>query len=243
MHLLRAQSGGTSFPVPAGEAGRVALTLDEETVELLIATGFAEVWLAREGHSGKIFINFLNKIELPLVYALYGAMLAGVDGVLVGAGNPEGLPAICSRLADHRAVTRSVSMLYREAGEHFDIALDPAQVAHGRLARSPLKRPAFLAIASLQDLVQALAQSSTEAPDGFIVEHHTAGGHNANPAGPLSETTWGSRSTAGRTSPTSTRSARSESRSGSPADMAAAGDCRAPSKPGPRASRSDRSSL
>ena len=185
MHLLRAQSGGTSFPMPADEGGRVALTLDEETVELLIATGFAEVWLAREGHAGKIFINFLNKIELPLVYALYGAMLAGVDGVLVGAGNPEGLPAICSRLAEHRAVSRSVSILYREAGEHFDIAFDPAQVAHGRLARSPLKRPAFLAIASLQDLVQALAQSSTEAPDGFIVEHHTAGGHNANPAGPL----------------------------------------------------------
>ena len=38
---------------------------------------------------------------------------------------------------------------------------------------------------SLQDLVQVLAESASEAPDGFIIEHHTAGGHNANPVGPL----------------------------------------------------------
>ena len=50
----------------------------------MIATGFAEVWLAKEGHDGKIFINFLNKIDLPLIYIMYGAMLAGVDGVIVG---------------------------------------------------------------------------------------------------------------------------------------------------------------
>ena len=28
-------------------------------------------------------------------------------------------------------------------------------------------------------------QSRTEPPDGFIIEHHTAGGHNAGPQGPL----------------------------------------------------------
>ena len=49
----------------------------------------------------------------------------------------------------------------------------------------PLEWPAFLAIASLEELVKALAESDTEAPDGFIIEHHTAGGHNANPVGPL----------------------------------------------------------
>ncbi len=33
------------------------------------------------------FINFLKKVELPLVYTMYGAMLANVDGVIIGAGN------------------------------------------------------------------------------------------------------------------------------------------------------------
>jgi len=58
-------------------------------------------------------------------------------------------------------------------------------VADGKLAQNPLPRPAFLAIVSLQNLVLALAQSPSGAPDGFVIEHHTAGGHNAGPQGPL----------------------------------------------------------
>jgi NAD(P)H-dependent flavin oxidoreductase YrpB (nitropropane dioxygenase family) len=58
-------------------------------------------------------------------------------------------------------------------------------VAGGALAKEPLRRPAFLAIVSLEDSVRALAQSQSEAPDGFIIEHHTAGGHNAGPQGPM----------------------------------------------------------
>jgi NAD(P)H-dependent flavin oxidoreductase YrpB (nitropropane dioxygenase family) len=116
---------------------------------------------------------------------MYGAMLAGVDGVIVGAGNPDGLPAICSSLANHEAVNIDLSVLYREPGEVFYVPFDPRLVADGRLAQKSLRRPAFLAIASLENLAKALAQSQSEAPDGFIIEHHTAGGHNAGPQGPL----------------------------------------------------------
>jgi hypothetical protein len=35
------------------------LQLDPTVIELLIVTGFAEVWLAREEHSGAIFMNLL----------------------------------------------------------------------------------------------------------------------------------------------------------------------------------------
>jgi NAD(P)H-dependent flavin oxidoreductase YrpB (nitropropane dioxygenase family) len=185
MQMVQPQNGHRAIPLPVHNAEPVALTLDEEIIELLIATAFAEVWLAKEGHAGRIFINFLNKIELPLVYAMYGAMLAGVDGVIVGAGNPDGLPAIRTRLANHTAVTNDLSVLYREVGEIFTVPFDPRQVAGGKLAQAPLRPPAFLAIVSLESLVQALAQSQSEAPDGFIIEHHTAGGHNAGPMGPL----------------------------------------------------------
>ena len=189
-HMLRLPDGRDILPAPlqpatSGTRVPVVLNLEPETVELLIATGFAEVWLARQGHAGRIFINFLHKVELPLIYTMYGAMLAGVDGVIVGAGNPDGLPAVCSHLAQHAAVTSELSVLYRESGEIFQLTFDPRQVAEGRLAQNPLARPAFLAIVSLENLVQALAQSQTEAPDGFIIEHHTAGGHNAGPQGPL----------------------------------------------------------
>ncbi len=184
MLVPRSATGGATFSPTPSDAAPVPLHLDTDLVELLIATGFAEVWLAKEGHSGRVFINFLNKIELPLIYAMYGAMLAGVDGVIVGAGNPEGLPAICSQLARHAPVSRAVSVLYRETGEEFALAFDPRQIADGKLAQTPLTRPAFLAIVSLHDLVEMLAASPSEAPDGFIIEHYTAGGHNANPVGP-----------------------------------------------------------
>ncbi|MFO7633264.1 MAG: hypothetical protein R6W76_12020 [Caldilinea sp.] len=78
MQIVRTHDGRRTFPLPNGSAASVPLKLDDEIIELLIATGFVEVWLAKEGHNGKIFINFLNKIELPLIYVLYGAMLAGV---------------------------------------------------------------------------------------------------------------------------------------------------------------------
>ncbi|KAF0110331.1 MAG: 2-nitropropane dioxygenase [Chloroflexi bacterium] len=183
--IVHGLDGSNVIPLPVQPAAPVALTLDKNIIELLIATGFAEVWLAKEGHDGNIFINFLKKVELPLVYTMYGAMLAGVDGVIVGAGNPDGLPAICSRLVNHQAITIDLSVLYREPGEVFYVPFDPRLVADGKLAQKTLRRPAFLAIASLENLVNSLAHSQSEAPDGFIIEHHTAGGHNAGPQGPL----------------------------------------------------------
>lgn len=185
MQVVHSEDGKTTFAAPNGASEPTPLKLDDSIVELLIATGFAEVWLAKDGHDGNIFINFLNKIDLPLIFVMYGAMLAGVDGVIVGAGNPDGLPAICSQLARHEAVTRSLPVLYAAPGEQFAIAFDPKAVAGGALVQAPLQRPAFLAIASLEELVKALAESASEAPDGFIIEHHTAGGHNANPVGPM----------------------------------------------------------
>ncbi len=183
MHKVRLPDG--SDLVAPSTGAPIALTLAQEAIDLLIVTGFAEVWLAKEGHRGNIFINFLQKIEVPLIYAIYGAMLAGVAGIIVGAGNPDGLPAICSRLAMHQAVASNLSVLYRAAGETFTLTFDPQSVAGGKLAQSPLRRPAFLAIASLENMVRGLAQSPSEAPDGFVIEHHTAGGHNAGPQGPL----------------------------------------------------------
>ncbi|MGA9397125.1 MAG: nitronate monooxygenase [Anaerolineaceae bacterium] len=183
--IVQGPEGNNRFPLLIQPATPVSLTLDENVIELLIATGFSEVWLAKEGHDGIILINFMKKVELPLIYTMYGAMLAGVDGVVVGAGNPDGLPALCSRLVKHEAVNIDLSVMYREPGEVFHVPFEPRQVAEGKLVQIPLLRPAFLAIASLDNLVKFLAESQSEAPDGFVIEHHTAGGHNALPQGPL----------------------------------------------------------
>ncbi|VAW06245.1 Enoyl-[acyl-carrier-protein] reductase [FMN], partial [hydrothermal vent metagenome] len=54
--------------------------------ELLVASNFVEVFLAKEGHPNAVGINFLEKVQVPTIPSLYGAMLAGVDYVLMGAG-------------------------------------------------------------------------------------------------------------------------------------------------------------
>lgn len=183
--LLRALDGSDNIQMPIRPDEPVTLALDMHNIQLLIATGFAEVWLAKEGHQGNIFINFLKKVELPLVYTMYGAMLADVDGVIIGAGNPDGLAANCSQLVNHEKVRIDIQVLYREPGEDFFVPFDPKLVADGKFTLKPLHRPAILAIASLQGLVQTLANSQSKPPDGFIIEHHTAGGHNAGPQGPM----------------------------------------------------------
>jgi len=150
---VRSEKGGTFFEQSTKEDKSVPLKLYDELVELLIAIGFAETWLAKEGHYGKIFMNFLYKIEIPLLFVMYGAMLASVDGIVVGAGNPDGLPAVVERLVNHEKVTKSLPVLYRSNGESYSLSFDPKTIADGKLTRQPIKKPAFLAIASLEELV------------------------------------------------------------------------------------------
>ena len=48
-------------------------------LDLAVLAAFLEVFLAKEGHAGCIGINLLEKIQLPTLPTLYGAMLAGVS--------------------------------------------------------------------------------------------------------------------------------------------------------------------
>src|SRR5690349_15685577 len=81
-------AGGKAHAAPFRPVLRFSLQPPRALVELTIAANFAEVFLAKEGHDGLVGINYLRKIELPIPFACYGAMLAGVDHVLMGAGNP-----------------------------------------------------------------------------------------------------------------------------------------------------------
>jgi len=62
-------------------------------MELMVAANFAEVFLAKEGHQGLVGINLLEKVQLTTLPSLFGAMLADVDYVLMGAGIPRQSPA------------------------------------------------------------------------------------------------------------------------------------------------------
>lgn len=163
---------------------------------LAVVGGFVEVYLAKEGHTGRVGINFLQKVPLPTPAILYGALLAGVDYVLVGAGIPREIPALLDRLVHHERADVPLYVAGAREGDRFEVTFDPARLLDTG-QRSPLRRPRFLAIVSSSTLAASLARNGGRV-DGFIVESHVAGGHNAPPRGRMvlsdtGEPTYGAR--------------------------------------------------
>lgn len=150
-------------------------------VGLTVLANFVEVFLAKEGHDGLVGINFLTKIDLPTLPSLYGAMLAGVDYVLMGAGIPKAIPGILDKLSVGQAVSLKVDVAGANADDSFELSFDPFLI--NKTKQQKLKRPFFLAIVSSSILAQSLSKKASGTVDGFVVEHHSAGGHNAPPRG------------------------------------------------------------
>jgi nitronate monooxygenase len=151
-----------------------------ELVELCLAANFVEVTLAKEGHAHPVGINYLEKIQLPHLPSIYGAMLAGVDYVLMGAGIPSRIPGVLDGLARHEPVSYPLTV---SGGDDATLTFDPRDHLGDDLP--PLFRPAFLAIVASHVLAAALAKRANGRIDGFVVEGPTAGGHNAPPRGKL----------------------------------------------------------
>jgi NAD(P)H-dependent flavin oxidoreductase YrpB (nitropropane dioxygenase family) len=150
-----------------------------------VVANFAEVWLAKEGHSGPVGINLLTKVQMPNLPSLYGAILAGVDVVIMGAGIPREIPGVLDALAEHKPAQLrfEIEGLKREEAEY--LTFDPSSCTSPELRAHPLRRPAFLAVISASSLATTLARKSNGRVDGFIVEGPTAGGHNAPPRGEM----------------------------------------------------------
>src|SRR4029078_8685757 len=70
-----------------------------------VLANFAEVWRAKQGHDGPVGLNLLTKVQMPNMASLYGAMLAGVNVVIMGAGIPREIPGVLDALGEHRPAT------------------------------------------------------------------------------------------------------------------------------------------
>jgi NAD(P)H-dependent flavin oxidoreductase YrpB (nitropropane dioxygenase family) len=132
------------------------------------------------GHEGVVGINLLTKVQLPTAATLCGAILAGVDYVLMGAGVPTHIPGVLEQLTRGEPVDLPLSVTGASSddaasSQHFD----PTPY----LGSQSLRRPRFVGIVSSHVLASALAKRSNGPVDGFVVERPTAGGHNAPPRG------------------------------------------------------------
>lgn len=185
--------GGLPAQAPYKPVPKFTLAPSMMLQRLTVAAHFVEVYLAKTGHDGLVGVNYLRKIELPIPAALYGALLAGADAVLVGAGSPHEIPALVRSLAAHHDGGLDIKVFgLRDDSGRDRVTFSPAGAfagagtasAAGPALRTPLPHPRVLAIVASNDLAAGLAGDPRTRPDGFIVEGPQAGGHNAPPRGP-----------------------------------------------------------
>jgi len=171
--------GGLPDGTPFRPTPRLGLRPNAHRDELTVAANFVEVFLAKQGHRGRIGINYLEKIQMATPAAVYGAMLAGVDTVLMGAGIPTELPQLLNTLSRGEPGVLSVSVAGAPAGEHHTMTYAPPEPGVTTV------RPQFLAIVSATVLAGYLTRDPRTAPDGFVLEGPVAGGHSAPPRGTM----------------------------------------------------------
>jgi nitronate monooxygenase len=166
----------------------------QHLLEACILANYCEVWLAKHNDDsslidGLVGINLLTKVQLPTIASLYGAMLADVDFVLMGAGIPMKVPGILDNLSECQDCEQPIDMVDKSEG--FVLKFSPKEFwkESGRpdLAKA-IKRPNFVPIVASVVLAQSMLKRATgkgptKGINGFVVELNTAGGHNAPPRG------------------------------------------------------------
>ena len=172
--------GGRAPDAPYRNLPMFKQTVSAARLQLTVLANFVEVWLAKEGHDGVVGINLLTKVQMPTLPSLYGAMLAGVDYVLMGAGIPREIPGALDALAEHGATRLRLEVDGDASGRIEELTFDPRE--HWTPGDT-LPRPRFVPIISAHSLAATLARKATGRVDGFVVEGPTAGGHNAPPRG------------------------------------------------------------
>src|ERR1700734_239635 len=102
-------------------------------IELCMVSNFVEVFLAREGHANKVGVNFLEKVQLPHLASLYGAMLAGVGYVLMGAGIPLHIPGVIDNFAAGKPAEYKLAVTGAVTGQDTQMRFDPLDYVDGPL--------------------------------------------------------------------------------------------------------------
>ena len=174
-------AGGKAERTPYLPVPPLEKDIPRELTELCIVANFVEVYLARQGHTNPVGINYLEKIQMAHLPCIYGAMLAGVGYVVMGAGIPLKVPGVFDRYVNHEAAEYAIHVSGSQEGDNVTMRFDPREFMECDLG--PLKRPKFLPIVSSNTLATTMLKKANGRVDGLVIETRTAGGHNAPPRG------------------------------------------------------------
>jgi len=169
--------GGKAEHASYLDTPKPSLTPSQFASQLVVLANFVEVALAKEGNSGLIGVNFLEKIQLATPASIFGAMIANVDYILMGAGIPSDIPQLIRDLLAEEKIHFKIKV---EGADHPSLLIFDPHIIDG-VDYESLKKPFFIAIVSSHILANYLARDEETMPDGFVIEGPTAGGHNAPP--------------------------------------------------------------
>lgn len=171
--------GGIPRDVAYRGAPMFSVSPSKQLAALTVCANYAFVWLAKEGHQNPVSINYLEKLAMPHVFAIYGAMLAGVDCITMGAGIPLQIPALLEAYVLGQPGTYRVPVTGASVTSHM-MSFDPKALFGEKLPE--LRKPRFLPIIASNLLAEIFKKKLPEGSvSGFVVEEPTAGGHNAPP--------------------------------------------------------------
>ncbi len=176
--------GGKQKSAPYKRAPMFQIQPTKTWLQLNTVASYVEVFLAKEGHSNPVGINLLEKIIVPNLSAIYGALIAGVEYILMGAGIPREIPGAIDLLVQNKLASLKIPVEGQTADQPTVTSFDPVAVMNGQPI-ADLKRPYFFPIVASSTLALNLKKKATGKVDGFIVESPLAGGHNAPPRGPM----------------------------------------------------------
>ena len=172
---------------PAGTRHDAPVPVDNPNVDvgdlprrLSTISSYIEVRRAQSGHRGKVGINVMWKAALTALPTIYGAMLAGVDVLLCGAGVPMELPDIVRRLRDGQ------DLAYAPLSGTGTNAILRLQGDAAAEVLGTFEPPKLIPILSNYAFARRVLDVWNREYDGarpfaFVLENHRAGGHNAPP--------------------------------------------------------------
>jgi NAD(P)H-dependent flavin oxidoreductase YrpB (nitropropane dioxygenase family) len=173
------RADGTPPGVPFKGVEVYSINPTRALIELTVCANFAFVWLAKEGHDFPITVNYLEKISMPHIYAITGAMMANIDSITMGAGVALQIPALIKDLYEGRSGTYRVPVIGDNIKSYMT-SFNPEEFFGAKLNIETY--PTFIPIIG-SNLLGSIFMTKLAAGsvDGFVIEEHLAGGHNAPP--------------------------------------------------------------